>query len=230
MNGVITHNGGGVCYYCYPNPSGTSDGGANGLTDNPVRSTQVPIIDYPGAPLGPEILTTPIFQLGTEILATPIFGVGPEILTTPIFEGGPEFLKTPLFERGAEFLKTPSWIIGRQVDAALPPRIRKLATAHITGSGDTVLGHMRPPPSYIDKAQARGASYFDIGSVWNTLTPDERWEANAYFLDQISASGDRVLLSVPKTKIRSGSDLEKEVAYLIKEKDYMLVNQFKPRS
>jgi hypothetical protein len=138
MNGVITHNGGGVCYYCYPNPSGTSDGGANGLTDNPVRSTQVPIIDYPGAPLGPEILTTPIFQLGTEILATPIFGVGPEILTTPIFEGGPEFLKTPLFERGAEFLKTPSWIIGRQVDAALPPRIRKLATAHITGSGDTV--------------------------------------------------------------------------------------------
>jgi len=35
-----------------------------------------------------------------------------------------------------------------------------------------------------------------------------------------------VLLSVPKTKVRSGSDLEKEVAYLIKEKDYMFINQW----
>jgi hypothetical protein len=43
------------------------------------------------------------------------------------------------------------------------PQVKNLAEANITKNGDTVLGHW----GYINKARAKGASYFDIGNAWN---------------------------------------------------------------
>jgi hypothetical protein len=57
----------------------------------------------------------------------------------------------------------------------LSAETKALSEAHITNSGDTVLGSL---PGYIDKANARGASYFDIGDHWNALTEDQRCAAN----------------------------------------------------
>jgi hypothetical protein len=108
----------------------------------------------------------------------------------------------------------------------LSPELRALSRAHITDSGETVLGHF---PGYIAKAEARGASYFDIGSAWNGMTGAERAGANEHFLDIIAARGDKVLLSTPKTQIQEGSSLANEVGYLTGEKGYKWVNQWSLR-
>lgn len=102
--------------------------------------------------------------------------------------------------------------------------IEELAETHITRSGRTVLGHFET--GYIEKAQARGASYFDIGKVWKGLTDTERWRANRHFLDMIVSNRDRVLLSLPKGTIRAGSWLAREIDYLIKKKGYRWINQW----
>jgi hypothetical protein len=101
--------------------------------------------------------------------------------------------------------------------------IEELAEAHITRSGRTVLGHF---PEYIQKARTRGASYFDIGDAWNRLSETQRWNANKHFLDMIVSFRDRVLLSLPKGRIRPGSALEREVEYLTKKKGYRWLNQW----
>jgi RHS repeat-associated protein len=105
----------------------------------------------------------------------------------------------------------------------LSPELRALSKAHITESGETVLGHF---PGYVAKAEARGASYFDIGAAWNGLTGAERSAANEHFLDIIAARGDTVLLSTPKTQIQEGSQLANEVGYLTGQKGYKWVNQW----
>lgn len=46
----------------------------------------------------------------------------------------------------------------------LSARHRALALQNMTDSGDTVLGRY---PGYINKANSRGASYFDIGDEWD---------------------------------------------------------------
>jgi hypothetical protein len=104
--------------------------------------------------------------------------------------------------------------------------VARLAESNITASGDTVLGSY---PGYITKANSRGASYFDIGDTWNTLTPAQRTAANNHFLDVISARGDRVLLSTPKTQIQAGTALADEIAYLTSEKGYVWANQWSLR-
>ncbi|OWU65929.1 MAG: hypothetical protein CBB60_002170 [Armatimonadetes bacterium Cent15-Ar3] len=108
----------------------------------------------------------------------------------------------------------------------LAPEIRALSEANITGSGRTVLGHY---PGYIEKAQRTGASYFDIGDAWNTLTPAQRTSANMHFLDEVAGAGDQIYLSLPKTKIRSGSALADEIQYLTGEKGYQWINQWSLR-
>jgi RHS repeat-associated protein len=114
-------------------------------------------------------------------------------------------------------------------EAALSPEVRSLATAHITDSGDTVLGSLAGSPNYIDKAQVLTASYFDIGDAWDALSPAERTAANNYFLDQIAARGDRVLLSTPKLQIQSGTALSNEIQYLTQQQGYVWVNQWSLR-
>jgi hypothetical protein len=102
-------------------------------------------------------------------------------------------------------------------------RIVNLAEANITNSGKTVLGHF---PGYIDKAKAKGASFFDIGDAWDSLTGAQRWAANTHFLDKIADAGDQVLLSLPKGQIREGSYLAREIDYLINVKGYKWINQW----
>jgi RHS repeat-associated protein len=116
--------------------------------------------------------------------------------------------------------------LGLDPSVTLPREVTDLAEAHITQSGDTVLGHF---PGYIDKANTRGASYFDIGDMWNNLTPNQRWAANTHFLDQIAARGDRVLLSLPKGDIRPGSYLADEIRHLTEHRGYVWVNQWSLR-
>ncbi|WP_200829696.1 ALF repeat-containing protein, partial [Cellulomonas algicola] len=99
-----------------------------------------------------------------------------------------------------------------------------LALKHVTDSGDTVLGRF---PQYIDKAQARGASYFDIGGAWDDVIArgDDPWSLNVAFLDDRIAAGDRMLLSVPKQDVLPGTYLSKEIQYLL-DHGYVWVNQW----
>jgi hypothetical protein len=104
-----------------------------------------------------------------------------------------------------------------------------LSESHVSDTGKTVLGHFEDitgTGNYIDKAQRLNASYFDLGDVFDTLSPAEQQAANLHFLDTISANGDNVLLSVPKTLIRPGSALQNEIEYLINNKSYQWVNQW----
>jgi hypothetical protein len=118
--------------------------------------------------------------------------------------------------------------IRTQVLAArgVAPEIRALSEANLTGSGRTVLGHY---PEYIQKAQRTGASYFDIGDAWNTLTPAQRTSANMHFLDEVAEAGDQIYLSLPKSEIRRGSALADEIQYLTGEKGYQWINQWSLR-
>lgn len=81
----------------------------------------------------------------------------------------------------------------------------------------------------IDKANSKGASFFDIGNAWDDLTPDQRWAANTNFLDRIAASGDTVNLSLPKGQITPNSYLAREMDYLTQQKGYTWVNQWSLR-
>ncbi|WAC90950.1 NAD(+)--arginine ADP-ribosyltransferase Mav [Mycobacterium sp. Aquia_213] len=92
-----------------------------------------------------------------------------------------------------------------------------LSEQHLTGSGETVLGPFKPVGgglSYIDFAELRGASYFDIGDAWNAATPIERLAANQHVLDIAIARGDTVTLSVPFGKIDPNSFTGAEIRYL----------------
>ena len=114
--------------------------------------------------------------------------------------------------------------VGDDVASALPPDLKRLAEANLTGSGDTVLGHFRH--GYIEKAKERGASYFDIGSRWNTLSRTQRTAVNDHFLDIVATRRNRVLLATPRREIRPGSPLAHEIQYLRREKGYRWVNQW----
>jgi hypothetical protein len=99
----------------------------------------------------------------------------------------------------------------------------QLSEAHITDTGETVLGSY---PGYIIKARARGASYFDIENAWNVITNEQRLSANHHFLDVISSRGDKVLLSIRKGLIQPNTWLSKEIYYLRMYKGYKWVNQW----
>lgn len=82
----------------------------------------------------------------------------------------------------------------------MAPELKALAEQHLTGSGETVIGPFNPRNgalSYIDVAQQRGASYFDIGDAWSAATPVERLAANQHVLDVAIANRDTITLSVP---------------------------------
>lgn len=99
----------------------------------------------------------------------------------------------------------------------LSEELLRLSEQHLTRSGETVLGPFKPDGgglSYIDFAELRGASYFDIGDAWNAATPVERLAANQHVLDIAIANGDTVTLSVPFDMIRPNTFTAAEIRYL----------------
>lgn len=100
----------------------------------------------------------------------------------------------------------------------MPPDLRALSEAHLTGSGETVLGPFKNPlggPSYIDLAQERGASYFDIGDAWNAATPVERLAANQHVLDIAIANRDTIKLSISIDSVIDNTYTAAELRYLM---------------
>lgn len=94
---------------------------------------------------------------------------------------------------------------------------RLMAERNMRNTGKTVLGPYNPESvRYITKAEAKNASYFDLGKHWDDLTDAQRQAANFHFLDKIAAAGDQVYLSIPKQKIVRGTWLAKEIEYLTK--------------
>ena len=96
----------------------------------------------------------------------------------------------------------------------------------------TVLGHFPNKSkgetfeSYIEKAIRKKANYFNIGDMWNEVQKvTDPWTLNERFLKVITDRGDKILLNVPKNKIRPGSYLEKEITYL-EEQGYKWINQW----
>lgn len=110
----------------------------------------------------------------------------------------------------------PAFTLDNPLDH-MTPELRTLSEQHLTGSGETVLGPFRPAdgsPSYIQVAEDRGASYFDIGEAWNAATPTERLAANQHVLDIAIANRDTITLSVPARMIPEDSYTAAEIRYL----------------
>ncbi|TAM62943.1 hypothetical protein [Mycobacterium sp.] len=100
----------------------------------------------------------------------------------------------------------------------MPPELRAMSEAHLTGSGETVLGPYKNPfggPSYIDLAQQRGASYFDIGDAWNSSTPVEQLAANQHVLDIAIANRDTIRLSTSIDSVLDNTYTAAELKYLM---------------
>jgi hypothetical protein len=113
------------------------------------------------------------------------------------------------------------------VPRGLSDDVLRLAERNLTSTGDTVLGRH---PGYIDKANARAASHFDIGKpAWDALSDAQRWAANQYFLDTVARRGDRILLSTAKGDIVPNTWLAREVEYLTQQQGYVWVNQWSLR-
>ncbi|OBH31401.1 hypothetical protein A9X03_07385 [Mycobacterium sp. E1715] len=99
----------------------------------------------------------------------------------------------------------------------MTPELRALSEQHLTGSGETVLGPFKPStggPSYIEVAEQRGASYFDIGDAWDAATDVQRLAANQHVLDVAIANGDKITLSVPFYRVGPDTFTAAEVRYL----------------
>ncbi|WP_297776700.1 hypothetical protein [Mycobacterium sp.] len=99
----------------------------------------------------------------------------------------------------------------------MTPELRAMSEAHLTGSGETVLGPFRPPgggPSYIRVADDRGASYFSLGDAWNSFTPTEQLAANQHVLDVAIANRDKITLSVPFHRVAPDTYTAAELRYL----------------
>ncbi|OBH99460.1 hypothetical protein [Mycobacterium sp. E2733] len=110
----------------------------------------------------------------------------------------------------------PEFVLHNPLDY-MTPELRALSEQHLTGSGETVLGPFRPPdggPSYIEVAEQRGASYFDLGPAWNSLTSTEQLAANQHVLDVAIANRDKVTLSVPFYRIDPNTFTAAELRYL----------------
>ncbi|OBG57981.1 hypothetical protein [Mycobacterium sp. E3339] len=100
----------------------------------------------------------------------------------------------------------------------MTPELRALSEQHLTGSGETVLGPFRHPhggPSYIDFAQQRGASYFDIGDAWNAATDVQRLAANQHVLDIAIANRDTIKLSLGIDEVLDNTYTAAELNYLL---------------
>jgi RHS repeat-associated protein len=78
-----------------------------------------------------------------------------------------------------------------------------------------VIGHY---PEYVQLANKLDAKVFSIPQeVWSKMSPAEQWAANQKFLDRAIAKGAEFILATPIDQVRSGSFLEKEIAYLLSQ-------------
>ncbi|NJL28438.1 MAG: RHS repeat-associated core domain-containing protein, partial [Thermoanaerobaculia bacterium] len=127
---------------------------------------------------------------------------------------------------GAYLVRERTALGGATAPTGLRADVLRLIERNLMNTGDTVLGSY---PGYINKANARGASYFDIGDAWQGLSDAERWAANRYFLDTVASRGDRILLSTPKLKIQPNTWLAREVEYLTQRRNYVWINQWSLR-
>jgi RHS repeat-associated protein len=83
--------------------------------------------------------------------------------------------------------------------------------------GLRVIGHY---PDYITAAKNLNARFFSVPEkFWKAMSQAQRWTANKKFLDRAMNRKESFLLATPRDKIRRGSDLEREVEYLL-EKGY----------
>lgn len=59
-----------------------------------------------------------------------------------------------------------------------------------------------------------GASYFDLGDRWHTITQTERLATNQHFLDVIIGLRETVRIRVPRWQCRPDSWTAAEIRYL----------------
>ena len=72
-------------------------------------------------------------------------------------------------------------------------------------------------------AERVGGRFLNIPmSVWDKLSPDERWAVNKRFLEEAIRAGDRIILATPGDMARSGSYFMRELHYLM-SRGYRLV-------
>ena len=90
----------------------------------------------------------------------------------------------------------------------------------VSDFGKTVIGHY---PEYKDLAKQLDASYFDIGSAWDTMSDAERLATNMKFIDDAIMRGDDIILATPLQKVRKGTWTEKEIEHIIKSQSTHLL-------
>jgi hypothetical protein len=95
----------------------------------------------------------------------------------------------------------------------------RAAEANLTSSGVAIIGHH---PGYTQAAKDAGASFFDIGPLWDQLSVPQRKAANDHFLDIVAQRRDTVVIWTPPSQRRSSSALQDETNRLINEKNYRL--------
>lgn len=122
----------------------------------------------------------------------------------------------PLFKKAGSLLSKLKNKLRPGAATTLPDDVVQLARSHVTDSGETVIGHyeVKGYPSYIETAQNRGASYFDLGPRYDELSEAQQRAANFLFLDEAAARGDRVTLSHPFSEVRGDTALADEIDYL----------------
>jgi hypothetical protein len=81
---------------------------------------------------------------------------------------------------------------------------------------DRVIGSYGESGTYLQVGEAIGAKTFNIPmSIWSKMSAAARWAANQKFLDRGIAEGAEFVLSTYPTEITRGTDLAKEVTYLL---------------
>jgi hypothetical protein len=76
-----------------------------------------------------------------------------------------------------------------------------------------VIGHY---PEYVDLANKLSAEYFAVPeTIWCALSVEQQWTLNMLFLDREISQGSLFILSTNLDDVRSGSWLEREIAYLL---------------
>jgi RHS repeat-associated protein len=106
---------------------------------------------------------------------------------------------------------------GSPFGAISGPLGEETATAEAATATARVIGSF---PEYVDAGKALGAKIFSVPkAIWDKMSAAEREAANVKFLARGVQEGAEFIVKAKNGLIRAGSDLEKEVGYLL-EKGY----------